>query len=195
MGLSIHFSGRFRSAELLPAMIEEVIDVSKVYGWKYKVYNTDFPNKSFDSNRSFDRIYGISFTPTDCETVSITFLSDGTMVSPAHITFFANSEDETKRSYIYFISAKTQFAGVFVHLLLIRLLKYLNDKYFDCFKLDDESFYWETGDENLMRERFKIYDNMLDNVLLSTQTFPIEPNEDVIAYFERLMKHIDNLKK
>jgi hypothetical protein len=195
MGLSIHFSGRFRNAELLPAMIEEVIDVSKVYGWKYKVYNTHFPNKSFVSNQSFDNIYGISFTPTDCETVSLTFLSDGTMVSPAHITFFANSDDETKRSYIYSISAKTQFAGGFVHLLLIRLLKYLNDKYFDCFKLDDESFYWETGDENLMRERFKLYDNMLDNVLLSTQTFPIEPNEDIVAYFERLMKHIENLKK
>ena len=195
MGLSIHFSGRFRSAELLPIMIEEVIDVSKVYGWKFKVYNTHFPNNIFESYRSFDSIYGISFTPTDCETVSLTFLSDGTMVSPAHIKFFANSDDETKRSYIYFISAKTQFAGVFVHLLLIRLLKYLNDKYFDCFKIDDESFYWETEDENLMRERFKLYDKMLDNVLLSTQTFPIEPNEDIIAYFERLMKHIDSLKK
>ena len=195
MGLSIHFSGRFRNAELLPAMIEEVIDVSKVYGWKYNVYNTHFPKNSFESCRSFDNIYGISFTPTDCETVSLTFLSDGTMVSPDLIAFFAHSEDETQRSYIYFISVKTQFAGVFVHLLLVKLLKYLNDKYFDCFKLDDESFYWETGNENLMRERFKLYDKMLDNVILSTQTFPIEPNEDIVAYFERLMKHIDNLKK
>ena len=176
-------------------MIEEVIDVSKVYGWKYKVYNTHFPNNSFESFQSFDNIYGISFTPTECETVCITLLSNGTMVSPAHILFFANSEDETQRSYIYSISVKTQFAGVFVHLLLIRLFKYLNDKYFDCFKLDDESMYWETGDENLMRERFKIYDNMLDNIILSTQTFPIEPNENIGDYFERLMKHIDNLKK
>ena len=195
MGLSIHFSGRLRKAELLPAMIEEVIDVSNVYGWKYKVYDTNFPNNSFESCTSFDNIYGISFTPTDCETVSLAFLSDGTMVSPAHVTFFAHSEDETKRSYIYFISVKTQFSGVFVHLLLVRLLKYLNDKYFENFKVDDESFYWETGDENLMRERFKLYDNMLDNVILSAQTFPIEPNEDIVAYFERLMKHIDNLKK
>ena len=195
MGLSIHFSGRLREAEFLPAMIEEVIDVSKVYGWKYNVYNTHFPNNGFESCTSFDNIYGISFTPTDCETVSLTFLSDGTMASPAYISIFTDSEDETKRSYIYFISVKTQFAGIFVHLLLIRLLKYLNDKYFDCFKLDDESYYWETGDENLMRERFKLYDKLLDNVVLSTQTFPIEPNEDIIAYFERLMKHIDNLKK
>ena len=195
MGLSIHFSGRLRKAELLPAMIEEVIDISNVYGWKYKVYDTNFPKNSFESCTSFVNIYGVSFTPTDCETVSLTFLSNGTMVSPAYVSFFANSEDETKRSYVYFNSVKTQFAGIFVHLLLIRLFKYLNDKYFDSFKLDDESFYWETEDENLMRERFKLYDNLLDNVLLSTQTFPLEPNEDIVAYFERLMKHIDNMKK
>ena len=195
MGLSIHFSGQLRKAEFLPAMIEEVIDISKVYGWKYEVYNTHFTNNRFENSVSFDNFYGISFMPTDCETVSLTFLSNGRMVSPAYISVFANSEDETQRSYIYFISVKTQFAGVFVHLLLVRLLKHLNDKYFDSFKLDDESFYWETGDENLMRERFKLYDNLLDNVVLSTQTFPIEPNEDIVTYFERLMKHIDNLKK
>jgi len=166
-----------------------------VYDWKYKVYKTNFPNNNFESYRSLDNIYGISFTPTDCETVSLTFLSDGTMASPAYISIFVDPEDETRRSYIYFISVKTQFAGIFVHLLLIRLLKYLNDKYFDCFKLDDESFYWETGDESLMRERFKLYDKLLDNVILSTQTFPIEPNEDIVTYFERLMNHIDNLKK
>ena len=195
MGLSFHFSGRLSKAELLPAMIEEIVDVSNVYGWKYKVYNTSFPNNSFETCTSFDNIYGISFTPTECETVFLTFLSDGIMASPAYISVFAKSEDETQRSYIYYISVKTQFAGVFVHLLLIRLLKYLNDKYFDSFKLDDESYYWETGDENLMRERFKLYDNLLDNVVLSTQTFPIEPDEDIVVYFERLMKHIDNLKK
>jgi len=42
MGLRIHFSGQLRKAEFLPAMIEEVIDISKVYGWKYEVYNTYF---------------------------------------------------------------------------------------------------------------------------------------------------------
>ena len=195
MGLSIHFSGQLRKAELLPAMIEEVIDVSNVYGWKYKVINSQFPNNCFENGTSFDDIYGICFTPTDCETISLTFLSNGTMVSPDSVSFFANSEDETIRSYIYFISVKTQFAGVFTHLLIIRLLKYLNEKYFDGFKLDDESYYWETGDENLAHERFKLYDKLLDNVVLSIQTFPIEPNEDIVAYFERLMKHIDNLKK
>jgi hypothetical protein len=195
MGLSFHFSGRLRQAENLSAMIAEVKDVSDVYGWKYRVYESRFPDDSFENQTSFENVYGISFTPTNCETVSFAFLSNGTMVSPARISFFAEDEDETRRSYIYMISVKTQFAGVLTHQLLIRLIKYLNDKYFEDFKLDDESYYWETDDENLMRERFKLYDNLMDNVVLSLQTFPIEQDEDVVSYFDRLMKHIDNLKK
>jgi hypothetical protein len=46
-----------------------------------------------------------------------------------------------------------------------------------------------------MRERFKLYDSLLDNVELAVQTFPVKSDEDIVAYFERLMKHIDDLKK
>ena len=60
--------------------------------------------------------------------------------------------------------------------------------------MDDESYYWETDDENLMRERFKLYDRLMDNVELSIQTFPIEKEEDIVSYFERLMTHVDKLK-
>jgi hypothetical protein len=192
MGLSIHFSGRLRQAAYLPAMVEEVIDVSNVYGWKYHTYNTQFINDSFVHPTSFENVYGISFTPTNSETISLAFLSNGTMVSPARISFFAHTPNE---AYIYTVSVKTQFAGVFVHQILIRFLKYLNEKYFEDFKLNDESYYWETDDDNLMRERFKVYDNLMDHFELSIQTFPIASDEDIISYFERLMKHIENLKK
>ena len=192
MGLTFHFSGHLRKAEYLPALIEEIKDVSDVYGWKYHIYNTHFPNDTFENHTSFEDVYGISFTPKDCETVSLAFLSNGTIVCPARISFFAQTENEP---YIYIVSVKTQFAGVFVHQLLIRLFKYLNNKYFEDFKLDDESYYWETDDENLMREQFKAYDMLLDNFVLSIQTFPIESGEDMISYFERLMKHISSLKK
>jgi len=193
MGLSIHYSGHLKNVESLPNLVEEIEDISKLYGWKYEIYNTHFPTNSFENITSFKNVYGISFTPTECETLSLVFLSNGAMVCPDRILFF--SDDENTRPYIYTNSVKTQFAGVFIHQLLIRLFKYLNNKYFVDFKLSDESYYWETDDENLMRERFKVYDSLLDNFELSVQTFPIEPNEDMISYFERMMKHVDSLKK
>ncbi len=193
MGLSIHYSGRLKKAESLPDLIEEIEDISKLYGWKYNIHNTRFPDDSFENSTSFENVYGICFTPTECETLSLAFLSNGAMVCPARILFFA--DDENMRPYIYTNSVKTQFAGVFIHQLLIRLFKYLNDKYFEDFKLSDESYYWETDDENLMHERFKVYDSLLDNFVLSVQTFPVEPDEDMISYFERMMKHVNSLKK
>jgi len=191
MGLSIHYSGRLRRTEYLPAMIEEIKDISNVYNWKYHIYKTHFPNDYFQNHTSFENVYGINFTPTNCETISLVFLSNGSMVSPERINFFAHTKDEP---YIYTVSVKTQYAGIIVHQLLIRLFKYLNSKYFEDFKLNDESYYWETEDENLMKERFNIYDSLLDNFVLSIQTFPIESGENIVSYFERLMKHIDSLK-
>jgi len=192
MGLSIYYSGRLRKVEFLPALIEEIKDVSDVYGWKYHVFNTHFPSDTFENHTSFEDVYGICFTPTGCETISFVFLTNGRMVSPDYIDFFAHTENE---QYIFNVSVKTQFAGIIIHQLLIQLIKYLNNKYFEDFKLRDESYYWETNDENLMRKQFKMYDDLLDNIELSAQTFPIKPDENVISYFGRLMTHIMNLKK
>jgi hypothetical protein len=195
MGLSIYYSGRLNKAESLPSLIEEVKDISKVYDWKYEIYKTNFPNDTFDNSTSFEPLYGLHFTPTNCETISLVFLSNGTMVCPSRVSFFADSKSETERAYIYTISVKTQFAGVLMHQLIIRLFKYLNEKYFRDFKLSDESQYWETDDENLMRKEFKSYDDLLDNFTLSIQTFPIKPDENMLSYFERLMEHVNKLEK
>ena len=170
MGLSIHFSGRIKDAASLPLLIEEVVDISKVHHWKYHVYETNFPDNALDSQLSFDRIYGISFTPTESETISLAFLSNGVMVCPTRIQFFANSKNAEEQSYIFTNSVKTQYAGVIMHQLVIHILQYLDDKYFEDFQLNDESHYWNTKDEDIMREKFKEYDQLIDNFSLSIQS-------------------------
>jgi hypothetical protein len=66
-GFSFHFSGSLRNAEDLPSLIEEIVDVSRVYDWKYNIYNSNFPNDTFEKQESFENVYGINFTPTNCE--------------------------------------------------------------------------------------------------------------------------------
>ena len=195
MGLSIHYSGQIKDAASLPALIEEVIDISAVHGWKYHTYETKFPNDTFDNQHSFSPIYGIHFIPTESEAISLTFLSDGTMVCPVQIRFFADSKNEGERSYIYTNSVKTQYAGAVMHQLIIHILKYLDGKYFQNFQLKDESHYWETEDENLMREIFKRYDELIDNFALSVQSFPMNAGESLRSYFDRMIAHINGLKK
>ena len=192
MGLTIYYRGRLRKSEDLPTLVEEIQDISNVYGWKYHIYNTHFPNDTFENHTSFENVYGITFTPTNSESISLAFLSNGVMVCPPSIQFFEGTENE---KYIYSLFCKTQYAGVVVHQLIIHLFRYLSKKYFDDFSLKDESYYWETDDESVMKERFEVYNNLLDNFVLSIETFPIEKGEDMVAYFERMMKHVNSLRK
>lgn len=194
MGLSIHYSGNLKNANLLTNLIEEVQDVAKAHGWKYHIFETFFPNNKFDVKSGFDEIYGISFTPTDCETISITFLANGVMVCPSTMYFFTNSITKQKREFIYTISVKTQYAGVKVHQFIILFFKYLEGKYFSNFKLFDESGYWETNDEEKMKTQFENYTALLDNFALAMETFPVQKDENIIVYFERLMKQITDLE-
>lgn len=195
MGLSIHYSGHLKEAKLLPDLIEEVQDVAKVYGWKYHTFNMSFPDNKFSKETAFDKIYGINFTPTNSETISIAFLSNGVMVCPSRIHFFANSEKKEEREWIYTTSVKTQYAGIKVHQFITVFLKYLNGKYFGNFKLSDESSYWETNDEEKMKAQFQEYNVLMDNFVLAIETFPAQKNETMFTYFERLMKYVNNLKK
>ncbi len=79
MGLSIHYSGSFKSEGSLQRMIEEVKDIVEIYKWEYSVFEHEFPVNSIGKTGYNQNIYGICFTPPRCETVSLCFLSNGKM--------------------------------------------------------------------------------------------------------------------
>ncbi|MBU0559207.1 MAG: hypothetical protein KJ799_00460 [Bacteroidetes bacterium] len=190
MGLSIHYSGRFNPQTSLKEMIEEVKDIAEIYNWQYTIFDEQFPTNEFDIESYTDIIYGINFTPPDCETINLCFLSNGRMSSPAHLKFFGNSADEDYKKYLYSLSVKTQFAGINIHKLVIHLLKYLSEKYFREFEVIDEGQYWETNDDKLLEETFRRYDYLLDSVGLALENIPIEPDETFEEYFQRILKII-----
>lgn len=195
MGLSIHYRGYLKEASSLPDLIREVKDVAEIYGWKYQTFNTVFPKKQFSEEVSFDKFYGISFTPTNSEIVSLVFLSNGRMVCPVRVKLSDKYQLEQEDSWIYFNSVKTQYAGVLIHQLVIHFFRYLNDKYFRDFEMHDESYYWETNDEEKMKAQFKTYNALIDNFVLAVETFPLQKDEDITNYFERLMKRVNDLRK
>ncbi len=194
MGLSIHYNGQFKEGASLSEMIEEVQDIAEIYKWKYNIYETDFPESSFGKPEYNQNIYGISFTPPECETVSIAFLSNGKMSSPVHLKFFGKKGSKPEEKYLYMLSTKTQFAGIEVHKLIIHLFKYLSKKYLTEFNVTDDGQYWETGDEKVLQENFSRYNDLLDSFSNALENYPIEENESIESYFERLMREIHNRK-
>jgi hypothetical protein len=195
MGLCIYYSGKIKDAASLPLLIEEVKDIAGVNKWEYEIYESSFPDNKLAIEEFLEPIYGISFAPPQCESVCITFLSNGVMVGPGQVKFFGNSKNEKEKNYIYQLWTKTQYAGMMAHATIINIFKYLNSKYFEDFEMKDESGYWETGDESLMQANIKEYDALLDNFVLSMETFPVQKGENMISYFERLLGHVNSLKK
>ena len=194
MGLSIHYSGKIAKPEFLNDLIDEVQDIAKVYGWKYKIDEIQFPENVFGKSEYNQTIYGISFTPPECETISITFLSNGRMSTNVHLKFYGKTVIREESEYLYLISSKTQYAGIDVHRIIIKLFSHLSKKYFSDFTLRDEGEYWESNNEQLLREKFSLYNNLIDNVVSSIQRFPIKQDETLEIYFERLLRQIQDKK-
>jgi len=194
MGLSIHYSGSFNPSASLREMIEEVKDVCEIYQWKYFVFDEEFPVGCFSKEAYNQDIYGISFTPPKCETVSLSFLSNGKMSCLPNLQFFGNSTDEEEAQYLYMLSVKTQYAGIEIHKLLVHLLKYLNKKYFLDFIVNDEGEYWETGDEKLLQDTFNRFSFFIENFATSIENYPIQSRENFEDYFKRLMEYIHKNK-
>jgi hypothetical protein len=131
------------------------------------------------------------FTPPSCETVFLSFLSNGRMSSLPNLMFFGNSADKDYQEYLYMLSTKTQFCGMKTHMLIIHLLKYLSDKYLLNFHMADEGHYWETGDEKLLEDTFKRYTDILNSVSDAFETFPVKTGETMEEYLSRLFDHVN----
>lgn len=195
MGLSIHYSGSFNPNSSLSAMIEEVKDIAELYKWEYEVFETEFPANGTGKEEYTREIYGICFTPPKCETIWISFLSNGKMSSPMHLDFFGKKENQEEQPYLFILSTKTQYAGIEIHKLIIHLLKYLEGKYLQQLTVMDEGHYWETGDEKLLADTFKEYTELIEQFGTSLEIYPMNDDESFEDYIKRLMMQIRTKRK
>ncbi len=196
MGISIHYSGRFNEHAVLPELITEVKEIAEAYGWNYHVHLQHFPRKMNEDGTYDGKIYGISFTPPGCETVSVSFLSNYRMSDAVNLSFYGEAPEPSEREFVYMLSAKTQFAGPAIHKIIISIFRHLYKRnYFSEFKLIDEGAYWETGDENLLVQKFKENGALIDSFRLAVETTPQNKGESLEKYFERLIKILDAGKR
>lgn len=186
MGLSFHYKGKLKDPPSLKKMIEEVTDICQANQWKYAILDDTFPNNSFTMNPNKEKVYGIFFTPPKCETVHLTFLSNGRMCAAYNLRLnkdLANLEEDL---YLYFLSVKTQYCGSGIHKLLIPIFDYLSTKYFEDFEFTDEGQYWETRDEKLLDEIFERYSNLINSFGSALEHIPILEGESIENYILRM---------
>lgn len=154
MGLTIFYRGRIRDMHLLPVLKEEVSDICHDLHWivgDFK-YEPEMPIKGFQ------------FHPPGCEPVWMTFRKDGKLADPVYYVFKGDTLSPPNPKDEYWLSTVTQFAGMDAHIALIKLLRYLKRKYFQQFRLLDESEYWATGDEGICQYYFDEYGKAMDEM-------------------------------
>jgi hypothetical protein len=188
MGLTFHYKGAIRNASLISELTEEVQDICKSLTWSYHLWEKKgttavktkapgFPNYTPDDLR------GISVSPDECEPLFLTFLPNGNLCSPLKLMF---NDPLTNDLMIEVIHVKTQFAGPDTHIALLKLLRYLKDKYFAELEVDDEGLYWSTQDEKILLSQFAKYDFALKMVTEALSDFKGIPGEATSLLADRL---------
>lgn len=158
MGLTLHYSARLRRPELLPALNGEIADICQSLKWPCQICDEVFevaaqyvPDEPGGGPVKSVRLQGVFFTPPECETFSLAFTPTGRLSSAMNLMaadIFSDPE------WVYHVHVKTQFAGPDVHIALVKLLKYLENKYLDAVEVTDEGDYWETEDRARLEKNF-----------------------------------------
>lgn len=157
MGVTLHYKGTLKSVALIDDITNELIDISEARGWDYKVIKS----KNDLTSKSGLILNGIMTSPKGCEPISMTFLSDGRLISPMLSVF----PDEDIKRFLedddYYAFTKTQFGGTETHIEIVKLLKYLSTKYFDTWDCKDDSEYYQSGDKDKLQETMGFIDNAM----------------------------------
>ena len=191
MGLSIHYTGRIKNPDLLPEMIDEIVEIVSVYeDWTYFIFENQFPDTLTSDEVHNGEIYGIQFGPEGSEAISMSFLSNGRLAGLINLQSFGEAEAKPEIDYLYSASTKTQFSSPSAHKMIIHLVRYISQKYLDDFELIDEGQYWETGDEALLEKTFKKYNQILNDFELALETIPKKDGVDLETHLLDIVERI-----
>lgn len=179
MGITIHYQGKINDTYLIDEFMAEIKDISNELNWKYDLIDDDELN-----------IKGILISPLqDCE--SLSFLFDKTNgILKDKIILVCNDLGDEHYKYNH---TKTQFAPVTIHITIIKLLKYLKDKYLSDLIVTDEGDYWITGDAELLQSKFNFLEEMINVIARIFRKVEKIPGESLEFLADRIEKTLTEI--
>ena len=168
MGLTIHYCGHLRSYHEIEDLICDVIDICVEIGWRVMPIH---PSNIMPAK-------GLIVTPEASESIWLTFLPDGMLYDAAHFIYTSHPENERIDKHLGgWIATKTRYAGLDTHMAIIKMFRYLSERYFKSFEMRDESSYWETNDISACAVHFGI----TEKEFIQTSMLQTEDEEDSVA--------------
>lgn len=182
MGITIHYKGKLNSADDIDSFCEEMEDITKSMGWIHTVID------KFDKNDKTP-VKGIIIQPhPKSESLQLITDQQGNLRNAFAIEF---AGDDSELTYLNFI--KTQFAPVEIHIAVIKLLKYIQQKYISNLDVYDEGDYWQTGDEKILKRKIDFLNgaiNQLAEVLNSIEFDKDSSPESIVEKIEEVLKNM-----
>jgi hypothetical protein len=133
MGICIQYRGQLNDINVVDELTDELEDFAGELGWGTYRWDGDWskPNTAILSHdygtaniTGHAPLRGIDLTPhKNSESVSLTFDPDGHLIDIMGMVFMAEGDQSPENSWV---SVKTQFAPIDVHIAIIKLFQYLS---------------------------------------------------------------------
>ena len=221
MGVTFHYKGRLRKASDLQQFLEEVEDIANILEWSYDVFEATYPDHQYVSPVN-DKIYGIIIFPEACEPVCLTFDSEGRLFNPIVKEMFDKNEagdfrvitiqidlnedeikpvikegddDTNQMEIMYSLSVATQAGSIDTHARLVELLKYLSAKYFEDFRIVDESGYADIRNIEGISHKLDDINRMIEMFQDAVEENDIKSPEDFIRLIKSFGRQLKKNKE
>jgi hypothetical protein len=200
MGITIAYRGQLKSPALIDKICRELKEIANLLEWEYTLLDEDF-DKPTDIKLEVREngceivghlaLKGIDLNVhKDCSSLSFFFDLNGILRDPFQMTEEGNENEDLPFSFV-----KTQFASPGIHIIIVKLLRYLKEKYFQRFEVIDEGKYWETADEDLLKEKMEFLSQKMNALAqaLENSWIEIEPGDsdlDILVKLEKILREM-----
>ena len=183
MGVTIHYRGKLNSTDLIDPFCEELKNISIEMEWDYSC---------FDFNKNTDKIplKGLFIKPhKSAETLQFMVDQLGNLRNAFLVKHVPDDSAST-----FFIHVKTQFAPIEIHIAVIKLLKYLQQKYALNLEVWDEGHYGETGNSKILIEKFRFLNEAMDQLEDVLNSIEIEVESTATSVADKIEEILKNMK-
>lgn len=200
MGITIHYRGKIDRIKDVAQLSGEIKEFAEILEWDSRQWkeNWHLPNSAALEKREDGLalsghipIRGISLFPDpNCEPLFLTFRKDGTLASTMNMVLMADEDIDSEGMWL---STKTQFASIEIHMAIIKLLRYVKTKYVSNLEVHDDGRYWETDDVAKLEDRFQRMEAAIYSIpdtlnLIPKKELKNKSPEEIADFIEDIIK-------
>ncbi|MEQ8703393.1 MAG: hypothetical protein RIC19_05715 [Phaeodactylibacter sp.] len=202
MGLSLHYRGTLTDKRQLAPMLDELEDIGRSVHWQSSVLDGHWdrkPDARIERNSAGAHtivgalgLKGIVLNVHEaCDPLYFCFGASGVLTSPLQVAVSAADNYAVTPTWI---TVTTQAAGPEVHAVVVKLLHYLREKYLHDLEVEDESGYWESGDEQALLAQMHQERTGSEELARKAVQLKRRDQNDIVAKIDQLLRKMRDLE-